>query len=75
MISLDFYTGLPNITIVKCIFEHSSKGLSQEGGNKLALFKNLCILMKLRTNAVINDLVYQFNVSNARILLSSWMSG
>ena len=28
--------------------------------------------MKLRTNAVINDLAYRFNVSNARILLK-WM--
>ena len=71
-----FYTGLPNIGIVRSVFTHCSKGMSQDGNARLTLFQEfICTLIKLRTNAVIDNLGYRFNVSNAivsRIFLK-WM--
>ena len=59
-----FYTGLPNITIVKAIFEHVSKGLPASSDTKLTLFQEfVCVLVKLRTNTANEDLSYCFNVS------------
>jgi len=59
-----FYTGLPNITIVKAIFEHVSKRLPISGDTKFTLFQEfICVLIKLKTNAANEELSYRFNVS------------
>ena len=71
-----FYTGLPNIGIVRSVFTHCSKGMSQDGNARLTLFQEfICTLIKLRTNAVIDDLGYRFNVSNATVsrIFLKWM--
>jgi len=71
-----FYTGLPNIGIVKSVFTHCSKGMNRDGNAKLTLFQEfICTLIKLRTNAVMDDLGYRFNVSNATIsrIFLKWM--
>ena len=52
-----FYTGLPNITIVKAIFEHVSKELPVNSDTKLALFqKFISVLIKFRSNTANEDL-------------------
>lgn len=71
-----FYTGLPNINIVKSIFEHVSKGLEANADKKLTLFQEfICVLMKLRTNTANEDLSYCFNVSCTTVsrLLLKWL--
>ena len=71
-----FYTGLPNITIVKAIFEHVSKGLPVSSDTKLTPFQEfICVLIKLRTNTANEDLSYRFNVSCATVsrILLKWL--
>ena len=71
-----FYTGLPNITIVKAIFEHVSKGLPASSDTKLTLFQEfICVLVKLRTNTANEDLSYCFNVSCTTVsrILLKWL--
>ena len=70
---IQFYTGLPNIKIVKVVFEHVSRGLASDSGTKLSQFQEfLCVLVKLRTNAAIEDLCYHLNISPATVSLN-WL--
>jgi len=53
---------------VKSVFIHCSKGMNQDRNVKLTLFQEfICTLIKLRMNAIMGDLGYCFNVSNATI--------
>jgi len=71
-----FYTGLPNITMIKIIFEHVSKSLPSDGVTKLSQFQEyVCVLVKLRTNAANEDLCYRLNISPATVsrILLKWL--
>ena len=58
-----FYTGLPNVIIVKAVFEHVSKTLPSDGITKLSPFQEfMCVLLKLRLNCPIKDLAFRFGV-------------
>ena len=46
-----FYTGLPNLKVVKTVFEHVSKTLPLDKITKLTPFQEfMCVLVKLRLN-------------------------
>ena len=54
-----FYTGMPNIKIVKAVFDYISRTLSSDSSTKLSPFQELmCTLLKLRLNSPIEDLEY-----------------
>ena len=60
-----FYTGLPNI---KAVFEHVSKMLPTSGITKLSPFQEfICVLLKLRLNSLIEDLVHCFGISTSTV--------
>ena len=69
-------TGLPNIKILKAIFQHVVTTLPIEGNGKLSLFQQfICTLMKLRLNCSVQLLAFLFNVSSATVsrLLLKWL--
>jgi len=71
-----FYTGLPNIGMVKATFEHVQKTLPAERSTKLTPFQEfVCTLIKLSINSPIQDLGYRFNVSTATVsrILLKWL--
>ena len=71
-----FYTGMPNIKIVKAVFDHVSRTLSSDSSTKLSPFQELmCTLLKLRLNSPIEDLAYRFGVSPSTVsrILSKWL--
>ena len=54
--------------LVKPIFDHVFKGLPTDGVTKLSKFQEfMCMMLKLRTCAPNEGLVYQFGVSEATI--------
>ena len=63
------YTGLPNIQILKIVFDHVSMTLPpSEKSTKLSSFDEfICVMIKLRTNRANEDLSYCFGVSPATI--------
>ena len=63
-----FYTDLPNVKVVKAIFEHVSKKLPTDGITKLSAFQEfMCVLLKLRLNSPIEDLAHCFRVSTSTV--------
>ena len=71
-----FYTGLPNIKIVKAVFEHVYKTLPGERATKLSAFQEfICTLLKLRLNSPLEDLSYRFGVSTSTVsrILVKWL--
>ena len=71
-----FYTGLPNIGILKVTFEHVHKTLPAERNTKLAPFQEfVCTLIKLSINPPIQDLGYRFGVSTSTVsrILLKWL--
>ena len=71
------YTGLPNIEVLKIVFDHVSKTLPlSERSTKLSSFEEfICVMIKLRTNRSNEDLSYCFGVSPATIsrALLKWL--
>ena len=71
-----FYTGLPNIGMLKATFEHAHKTLLVEWNTTLAPFQEfVCTLIKLSINPPIQDLGYQFGVSTSTVsrILLKWL--
>jgi len=71
-----YHTGLPNRKVLLCLFEHVSVGMTHERETKLTLFQQFaCVLLKLRTNADIENLSHRFGVSSATIsrILNKWL--
>jgi len=69
-------TGLPNIVILKAIFEHVAATLPAEGNAKLSLFQQFtCTLMKLKLNCPEHLLAFLFSVSSTTIsrVLLKWL--
>ena len=59
---------MPNIKIVKAVFDHVSRTLSSDSSTKLSPFQELmCKLLKLRLNSPIEDLAYRFGVSTSTV--------
>ena len=59
-----FYTGLPNITILKAVFDHVLPAVSVSDSSKLMPFQEyVAVLMKFRLNCNHQDLAYQLGVS------------
>ena len=71
-----FYTGLPNITILKAVFDHVLPAVSLSDSSKLMPFlEYIAVLMKLRLNSNHQDLAYQLGVSMATIsrIVQKWV--
>lgn len=64
-----FYMDLPNVKVVKAIFEHVSKTLSTDGTmiEAVSFQEFMCVLLKLRLNSPIVDLAYRFRVSMSTV--------
>ena len=73
--TMNFYTGLSNLKLLKAILDHVCLTLQSERSSqcKLTQFQVfMLVVLKLRLNSPVVDLVYQFNVYLAmvsRILL------
>ena len=71
-----YYTGLPNVQVLKAIFKYVLKTMPFEGINKLTPFQEfMCTLQKLRSNTPLQGLAYQFGVSKATVsrIISRWL--
>ena len=56
---VQFYTGLPNIKILKAVYDHVVETLTMEGNSKLSSFQQfMCTILKLRLNSPIQDLAF-----------------
>ena len=61
-----FYSGLPNFSTLKAVFEFVSP--EQSTLSKLSPFQQfMMVLLKLRMNLPMKDLAYRFNVSVATV--------
>ena len=76
---VNFYTGLPNLKVLKAVFNHVCITLPSERSAqcKLTKFQEfMAVMLKLRINPPLVDLGYRFNVSTltvSRILLK-WIT-
>ncbi|XP_065911810.1 uncharacterized protein [Dysidea avara] len=73
---VQFYTGLPNLYIVKTVLDHVHKTMAGERATKLSSFQEfMCVLLKLRLNSPLQDLAYRFQVSLSTVsrILSKWL--
>ena len=71
-----FYTGLPNIGMLKATFEHVHKTLPAERSTKLTPFEEfVCTMVKLSVNTPMEDLGYRFRVSTSTVsrILLKWL--
>ena len=74
--SVVFYTGLPNIKVLKTIFDHVIEIMPMEATCKLTPFQEfMCTLLKLRLNSPIQDLAYRFDISKATVsrIILKWL--
>ena len=63
-----FYTGLPNVNVLKTVFCFVSEDIVENKRAVLSQFQEFILtLMRLRLNLTINDLAYRFNVSRSTI--------
>ena len=72
-----FHTGLPNVKVLKAIFDHVLKTLPNEGVGKLTHFQEfMCTILKLRLNIPLQGLAYQFGVSKATVsrIFLKWLT-
>lgn len=74
-----FYTGLPNLMVLKAVFAfvHKSLPSSEQSTNKLSSFQEfVATLVKLRLNSQVQDLGYRLGVSSATIsrILLKWLT-
>ena len=72
-----FHTGLPNVKVLKVIFDHVLKTLPNEGVGKLTHFQEfMCTILKLRLNIPLQGLAYQFGVSKATVsrIFLKWLT-
>jgi hypothetical protein len=64
----NFYTGLPNLTILMLVFNFVTKGMSESTGTKLTNFQSFIMtLMKLRLNLANFDLAFRFGISDPTV--------
>ena len=66
--SVKFYTGLPNVKVLKAIYTHVLQAIAVNGRMKLKPFQEfICVIMKLYLNCPMQDLAYRFKVSVSTI--------
>lgn len=71
-----FYTGLPNVGMLKATFEHVHNTLPAERGTKLTPFQEfVCTMIKLSISIPIEDLGYRFGVSTSTVsrIILKWL--
>ena len=76
---MNFYTGLPNLKILKAIFDHVCVTLPSEKALlcKLTKFQEFMLVMiKMRLDSPVVDLAYRFGVSPATVsrILLKWLT-
>lgn len=73
-----FYTGLPNLGLLKAVFVFAEKALpSEQSTTKLTRFQEfVTTLVKLRLNSQVQDLAYRLDVSTSTIsrILLKWLT-
>ena len=72
-----FYTGLPNIKVLKAVFNLVERSVSHSDSTKLTKFQEfMSVMVKFRLNCQVQDLAYRFSVSCATIsrILLKWMT-
>ena len=70
------HTSLPNLKVLKAVFDHVSRTLPIERATKLSQFQEfICVMVKLQTNAPNKLLGYSFGVSASTIsrILLKWL--
>ena len=77
--TVKFYTGLPNLMVLKAVFAfvQTSVPSSELSTNKLSSFQEfVATLVKLRLNSQVQDLAYRLDVSSATIsrILLKWLT-
>ena len=77
--TVKFYTGLPNLVVLKAVFAFVQKSVpsSELSTNKLSSFQEfVATLVKLRLNSQVQDLAYRLDVSSATIsrILLKWLT-
>ena len=70
-----YYTGLPSMEVLMVVFEHVAPHVTRETQSLDRFQEFMIVLMKLRLNAPLQDLAYQFVVSVSTIsrLFSHWI--
>ena len=71
-----FYTGLPNIKLVKAVFNHVLPAITQSAFSKLTAFQEFMMTMlKLRLNCQLQDLAQRFSVSLSTVsrIILKWL--
>lgn len=71
-----FYTGLPNVGMLKTTFEHVHNTLPAERSTKLTPFQEfVCTMIKLSINIPIEDLGYRFGISISTVsrIILKWL--
>ena len=74
---MKFYTGLPNIMVLKAVFDLVEKAVQSCDTSKLTRFQEfMATVMKLRLNCQVQDLAYRFNVSCSTVsrIFLKWMT-
>jgi len=72
-----FYTGLPNIKVLKTVFGFVNKAVHTNDTAKLSPFQEfMATIVKLRLNCPVQDLAYRLNVSCATVsrIFLKWMT-
>ena len=72
-----FYTGLPNLKVLKAVFDLVKKSMPSSGVTKLSSFQEfMAAMVKLRLNCEDQDLAYYLNISPATVsrILLKWLT-
>jgi hypothetical protein len=66
--AIEFYTGLPQYSTLKAVFDLASDGLEKHHNSSLSLFQEFMLtLMKLRLNLCDQDLAFRFGVHQSTV--------
>ena len=74
---VEFYTGVPNIKVLKAVFELVVKAVPSSDTSSLSPFQEFMVtVVKLRQNCPAQDLAYRLNVSCATVsqIFLKWMT-
>ena len=59
---------MPNVKVVKAVFEHVANSLPSDGVTKLSPFQEfMCVLLKLKMNSSLEYLAYHFKISPSTV--------
>lgn len=72
-----FYTGLPSMEVLMVVLEHVSSHVTRQAQSLNRFQEFIIVLMKLRLNAPLQDLAYQFVVSVSTVsrIFYDWTQG